>query len=123
MATHAHTTTATAIIWPDLFGRIADIPPPITRPDADLLTLCAEFRRADIALAAIPDVDGPVLDAAWDARQAVAERLMTLRPTTDAGRREKAAVGVTIMNKVAAWQRDSEVLFVLAAFRAEASAH
>ncbi len=41
MATHTHTTGATAIIWPDLFGRIADIPEPAPRPDADLLTLCA----------------------------------------------------------------------------------
>ena len=45
---------------------------------------------------------------------------MTMRPTTDAGRREKASVGITIMKEVAAWQRDSEWQFAAAAFRAEA---
>ena len=120
MAVHTPSTITTAALWPDLFGRIADIPAPAPRPDADLLTLCAEFRRADIALAAIPDVDGPALDAAWSARQHVLDRLTVLRPTTDAGRREKAAVGLTIMNEVANWQRDSEWQFAAAAFRAEA---
>ena len=82
--------------------------------------MCADFRRLDSALVATPDTDEPALDAAWEARQKVAEQLMGIRPVTDAGRREKAAVAVTIMNEVADWQRDSEVLFALAAFRAEA---
>ena len=119
MATHMHTTAARATIWP-LIGRNA--PAPATRPDADLLILCSEFRRADIVLAATPDTDEQALDAAWTARQAAAERLMSIRPVTEAGRREKAAVAVTILNEVPAWQRDSEVVLALAAFRAEAFA-
>ena len=50
----------------------------------------------------------------------VVERLMVIRPTTDAGRRAKAGVGVTILNDVAPWQRDCEVMLTLTAFRAEA---
>ena len=122
MATHSHSTIATAAIWPDLFGRIADIPASDPRPDAELFTLCTEFHRADIALAAIPSTDEQALDAAWEARQRIADRLMTLRPTTDAGRRAKASVGVTILSELAPWQRDSEVMFALAVFRAEAFA-
>ena len=123
MAIHTSTTVATATIWPDLFGRIADIPAPAPRPDGELLALCADFRRLDAALAATPVTDEQAQDAAWEARQTVAERLMTMCPVTDAGRRQKAAIGVTIMGETAAWQQDSEVLWALAAFRAEAFAH
>jgi hypothetical protein len=55
-------------------------------------------------------------------RQRVADRLATLRPTTEAGRRAKAAVGVTLLEGVAPWQRDSEWQFAAAAFRAEVGA-
>ncbi len=119
MATHMHTTAASTTIWP-LLGRNA--PAPATRLDADLLILCAEFRRADIALAATPDTEEQALDAAWTARQVFAERLMSMRPVTDAGRREKARVAVTILLEVPKWQQDAEVVLALAAFRAEAFA-
>ena len=122
MAVHTLTTVTQAAVWPDLFGRIEEIAAPDPRPDADLLTVCTEFRRANVALGATSSTDEQALDAAWEARQRVAERLMTIRPTTDAGRRAKAGVGVTILNEVAPWQRDSEVMLALAAFRAEAFA-
>ena len=92
------------------------------RPDAEMLAACADFRRLNIALAAIPDTAEQALDAAWTARQAVAEWLMGVRPVTDAGRREKARVAVTILLEVPKWQQDAEVMLALAAFRAEAFA-
>jgi hypothetical protein len=122
MATHTNTTAATATIWPDLFGRIADIPAPAPRSDADLLTLCADFRRHHATLAATPYEDELATNAAFTTRQHAADSLAILRPTTEAGRRAKAAVGVIIMNEAAAWQRDSEWQFAAAAFRAEARA-
>ena len=112
MATHAHTTLATRLSPGHVFAQIA--------PDVALLALCADFRRLHAALDAAPQHDEAALDVAYTARQAVADRLMGMRPVTEAGRREKAAVGVTILEEVAAWQRDSEVLFALSAFRAEA---
>ncbi len=89
-------------------------------PDGHLLVLCADFDRLHATLAATPFDDEAALDVAWEARQAVADKLATLRPITDAGRRAKAAVTVAILSEVAKWQRDSEVMFALASARAEA---
>jgi hypothetical protein len=94
----------------------------LVQPDRVLLAACAEFRRLDAVLASIPYEHELATDIAWAARQAVANQIAALRPETDRGRRERAAIAVTLMLEIPDWQQDAEVLVALLMFGTEARA-
>ena len=88
-------------------------------PDAALLAVCAEFHRLNAVLLSVPSDDEHALEQAWDARQRVTDQVASMRPTSDAGRRAKAAVAFSILSETPNWERGSEWAFAMAAFQAE----
>jgi len=67
---------------------------PLPGDDAELMRLCADFRRLTAAMAAWPPEDDDGFDTKMSERWAVSDRIMLLSAATDTGRRQKAAVAL-----------------------------
>jgi hypothetical protein len=67
--------------------------------DAALLALCAEFHKQDAVVGTLEWGENEPLSAALDVRWSLSNRIKSIPPTTLAGMRAKAAVGLRLLDE------------------------
>jgi hypothetical protein len=96
------------------------VPAVVRDPDADLLTLCADFHQAQAAVMALVGTDED-LDDAMTARYAISDQLIDMVPTTAEGLREMARVALVMTaEEERIFSPDGDVRFALAVVQAAA---